>query len=107
MSGVALFLFVGIGVLLCIYANMVMGSYEKVLKLNDSKTISGNYGKDEDDIVYVNKTATIIMEVYWTTVTCIYLMVSFVTFDWGRTWIIWIIGAIIHHILKIALAKED
>lgn len=83
-----------------------MGSFDTILKLNDEKTISGSYGK-EDDIVYINKTATIIMEVYWTTVTCIYLMVSFITFDWGRTWIIWIIGAIVHHILKIALAKED
>ena len=101
-----IFLFVGIGVFLFIYSSSVMGSFDTILKLNDEKTISGSYGK-EDDIVYVNKTATIIMEVYWTTVTCIYLMVSFVTFDWGRTWIIWIIGAIIHHILKIALAKED
>ncbi|MBQ8489289.1 MAG: hypothetical protein IJ535_05835 [Pseudobutyrivibrio sp.] len=101
-----LFAFIGIGVFLFIYSSSVMGSFDTILKLNDEKTISGSYGK-EDDIVYVNKTATIIMEVYWTTVTCIYLMVSFITFDWGRTWIIWVIGAIVHHILKIALAKED
>lgn len=101
-----LFVFIGIGVFLFVYSSTVMGSFNTILKLNDEKTISGSYGK-EDDIVYINKTATIIMEVYWTTVTCIYLMISFITFDWGRTWIIWIIGAIVHHILKIALAKED
>ena len=101
-----LFVFIGIGVFLFVYSSTVMGSFDTILKLNDEKTISGSYGK-EDDIVYINKTATIIMEVYWTTVTCIYLMISFITFDWGRTWIIWIIGAIVHHILKIALAKED
>ncbi|MBO5618225.1 permease prefix domain 1-containing protein [Pseudobutyrivibrio sp.] len=104
--GAFLFVFIGIGVFLFIYSSTTMGSFDTILKLNDEKTISGSYGK-EDDIVYINKTATIIMEVYWTTVTCIYLMVSFITFDWGRTWIIWIIGAIVHHILKIALAKED
>ena len=101
--GAFLFVFIGIGVFLFIYSSTTMGSFDTILKLNDEKTISGSYGK-EDDIVYINKTATIIMEVYWTTVTCIYLMVSFITFDWGRTWIIWIIGAIVHHILKIALA---
>ena len=104
--GAFLFVFIGIGVFLFIYSSTTMGSFDTILKLNDEKTISGSYGK-EDDIVYINKTATIIMEVYWTTVTCIYLMVSFITFDWGRTWIIWVIGAIVHHILKIALAKED
>ncbi|MBO6282861.1 MAG: hypothetical protein J6M63_02900 [Pseudobutyrivibrio sp.] len=104
--GAFLFVFIGIGVFLFIYSSTTMGSFDTILKLNDEKTISGSYGK-EDDIVYVNKTATIIMEVYWTTVTCIYLMISFITFDWGRTWIIWVIGAIVHHILKIALAKED
>ena len=104
--GAFLFVFIGIGVFLFIYSSTTMGSFDTILKLNDEKTISGSYGK-EDDIVYINKTATIIMEVYWTTVTCIYLMISFITFDWGRTWIIWVIGAIVHHILKIALAKED
>jgi hypothetical protein len=107
MSGVALFLFVGIGVLLCIYANMVMGSYEKVLKLNDSKTISGSYGKDKGDIVYINKFAEGVMEVFWPTMTCIYLMVSFVTMDWHITWVIWPVAAIVHRVLEIALASEE
>ena len=107
MSGVVLFLFVGVGVLLCIYSSSVMGSYEKVLKLNDSTTISGSYGKDEDDIVYVNKFAEGVMEVFWPTITCIYLIISFVTMDWHITWVIWPVAAIVHRVLVIALEAEE
>jgi hypothetical protein len=102
----AIFLCVGVGVLLFIYSNSVMGSYDTILKLNDAKTISGSYGK-ENDVEYVNKTAEAIMEVFWPTITCIYLIISFVTMDWGITWIIWPVAAIVHKILNIALAKED
>ncbi len=102
-----LFYFVGAGVFMIIYASTVMGSYEKILKLNDSKTISGNYGKDKDDIVYINKFAEDIMDVYWPTITCLYLIISFLTFDWHVTWIIWPVAGIVHKILNIALEKED
>ena len=102
-----LFYFVGAGVCMIIYASVVMGSYEKILKVNDSKTISGNYGKDEDDIVYVNKFAEGVMEVYWPTITCIYLIISFVTMDWHITWIIWVIGAILRRLLNVVLAAEE
>lgn len=102
----ALFILVGLGVFLFIYSNSIMGGYETVLKLNDKNTISGGYG-NEDNIEYVNKTATAIMEVYWPTITCAYLILSFVTFEWGITWIIWPVAAVLRRILNIALAKED
>lgn len=102
-----LFYFVGAGVCMIIYASTVMGSYEKILKLNDSKTISGNYGKDKGDIVYINKFAEGIMEVYWPTVTCLYLIISFVTMDWHITWIIWVIGAIARRLLEVVLEAEE
>ncbi|MCR5793670.1 MAG: permease prefix domain 1-containing protein [Lachnospiraceae bacterium] len=97
---------VGIGVFLFIYGNSIMGSYETVLKLNDSRTISGNYGK-ENDVQYINETATAVMEVYWTTVTCLYLMISFISVAWEATWVIWPVAAILHKILKLSLSKED
>ncbi len=106
LVAVSLFLCVGIGVLLIIYTNMVMSSYETVLKLNDSQTISGSYGLDKNQ-KYINKSAEAIMEVFWPTITCIYLIISFVTFNWGITWIIWPIGAVIHKILEIGLVEEE
>lgn len=102
-----LFYFVGVGVLLIIYANMVMGSYEKVLKLNDSKTISGNYGREKGDVVYANKFVEGVMEVYWPTVTCLYLIISFITMSWHITWIVWPIAAIVSKILDIAFDVEE
>lgn len=102
-----LFYFVGVGVCMIVYASTVMGSYEKVLKLNDSKTISGSYGKDEGDIVYINKFAEGIMEVYWPTITCLYLIISFVTMDWHITWVIWPVAGIVHRLLEVVLAVEE
>ena len=102
-----LFYFVGVGVFMIIYASMVMGSYEKILKLNDSKTISGSYGKDKGDIVYINKFAEGVMEVYWPTITCLYLIISFVTMDWHITWVIWPVAAIAHRLLEVVLAVEE
>ena len=102
-----LFYFVGVGVLLIVYASYVMGSYEKVLKLNDSTTISGSYGKDKGDVVYINKFAEGVMEVFWPTITCLYLIVSFVTMEWGITWVIWPIAAIGRKFLEVALEAEE
>ena len=51
-------------------------------------------------------TATTIMSVFWPTVTCIYLSVSFITFAWALTWVIWPIAAVIHAIFK-SILKDD
>ncbi|MBO7356976.1 MAG: hypothetical protein J6U37_00420 [Lachnospiraceae bacterium] len=102
----SMFICLGIGLLLIISSTVVMKSYKRVLYLNDEKTVSGNYGK-EDEVNYMNKTATVIMEVYWVTVTCIYLSVSFLTAAWGITWIIWPIAAILNSILGVAFTKEE
>ncbi|MCR5581271.1 MAG: permease prefix domain 1-containing protein [Pseudobutyrivibrio sp.] len=106
VASASLFVCVGIGVFLFIASTGIMGGYDNILKINDEKTISGSYAK-EDEVEYINKTATIIMEVYWPTVTCLYLMISFVTMDWGTTWIIWVVAAVLHKILNIALQKEE
>ena len=103
---VILFLLVGIGVYLFIFSSGIMGGFDFVLKINDANTISGKYGK-EDQVEYNSKATAMIMEVYWPTVVCLYLIVSFVSFEWSYTWIIWPIAAIVYKILKIAFTKED
>ena len=82
------------------------GAYETILSLNDQNTISGRYGREED-VEYVNDRAKVIMEVYWSTVTCIYLIISFFTFRWESTWIIWPVAVIINKILRLTLTKEE
>ncbi len=106
ISASILFLALGIGVFLLVYSSIIEKGFQTILNLNDIKTISGSYGK-EDEIVYSSKTATAVMSVYWPSVTCIYLAISFLTFQWHITWIIWPVAAIVRKILDITLAKED
>lgn len=54
---------------------------------------------------YMNQTIAAIMSVYWPTVICLYLIWSFLTFDFWISWIIWPIAAIIHTLIKNLLRK--
>lgn len=39
------------------------------------------------------------MSVFWSSVTCVYLIWSFVTFKWWITWIIWPVAGVVHKLL--------
>ena len=106
LGGAALFVFVAMGVLLIVRSSMVKRSYERLLTLEDRSMVSGkNSQKVIKQDEYVSPGAETVMSVYWTTVTCIYLSWSFLTFNWGITWIIWPIAAVIHAVLDNALKK--
>ena len=103
-----MFLLVGIGVFLIVYANSVSRAYDILLRLNDVKTICGNYGEPPvEEVKYVSKTAETIVACYWPMVTCIYLIVSFLTFKWNLTWIIWPIAGVAHRAVVINCRKYD
>ena len=69
--------------------------------------VAGSYVKKENkEVRYINNTATTIMSVFWPTVTCIYLSISFITFAWALTWVIWPVAAVIHAIFK-SILKDD
>ncbi len=100
-SGMLLFIFVAIGVFMIVLCNSIKNTYEGILKLNDASTISGNYvSSQHPEIKYITPEAATIMSVYWPTVTCIYLIWSFLSFDWWYTWIIWPIAGIISAVLN-------
>ncbi len=103
---VTLFGLVGLGVFLMVYSGIIVRGYEAIMNVNDRKTVSGHYA-DEETVHYVSRFAEAIMSVYWLTITCIYLMVSFLTFEWGLTWIIWPVAAILHVLLKSVLTTEE
>jgi len=63
--------------------------------------------KGKGKIRYINKTAKTVMEVYWPSITCIYLCYSFITFDWHISWIIWPLAAIVHTVLKNCLTVDE
>lgn len=77
---VALLLFViAIGVFLFVWSGSIWGSYQKLLEEED-------YSRDRKQ---ENKKDRRLSQVYWCTVTAIYLGVSLLTNKWGITWIIW------------------
>lgn len=43
-----------------------------------------------------------IMSIYWPTVTCIYLILSFLTMHWELSWIIWPLAGVISRIITIS-----
>ena len=104
MGAAFLLLFVAIGVFLIVYGSMIYGSFDELLKVNDAKTIGGNYVPEQKE-QYMTPAMTTIMEVYWPTITCIYLIWSFLTFEWWVSWIIWPVAAIVHSILKSIFKK--
>lgn len=98
---VILLVFVAIGVLLFIVAGVRSGAYDTLLKLNDVNTMGGRFVSSQSGQVrYNNKTVAAIMSVYWPTVTCIYLVWSFLSFDWHITWIVWVIASVIETFIK-------
>ena len=104
MGAAFLLLFVAIGVFLIVYGSMIYGSFDELLKVNDVRTVGGNYVPEQKE-QYMTPAMATIMEVYWPTITCIYLIWSFLTFEWWVSWIIWPVAAIVHSILKSIFRK--
>ncbi len=101
LSAILLFVLVGIGVFLIITANLRKRTLDSLLHLNETHTVGGNYvSSQKEHETYSNETVATIMSVFWPTVTCLYLSVSFLTFHWWSTWVIWPIAAIIHKLIK-------
>lgn len=94
-------IFVAIGVFLIVISSMRMGGYRTLLHLNNQNTIGGNYVPEQQDRQqYHNSTLAAIMSVYWPTITFLYLIWSFLSFDWWITWIVWPIAAIVESLIK-------
>lgn len=105
LGGAMLFVIVGLGVFAIVYTCNVNGSFDNLLNVNADGTVSSKYGKN-GDVEYINDTAALVMNLYWPVITSAYLIWSFVTFEWWRTWIIWPVAAIIFGVLKSALSKK-
>lgn len=92
-----LFVFIGAGVFMMVYAKRMKKTYHKLLSLNE--IIEFTEPKFSPDSIE-NPTARVILKVYWPVVTCLYLCVSFLTFRWDITWLIWVIAAVAFSIIK-------
>ncbi len=88
----ALFVFVGIGVLLLILAGVKNEAYKKLLKI-------GEHSK--------NPQLATFEAIYWPIVVCIYLLWSFSSDDWGITWVTWVIAAAISNAVEAYIKSKD
>ncbi len=103
-----MFFLVGFGVMLIIYASNVYGGFEKLLQINDIDSVGGTYDAPaKAPVKYKNKAAETIVSIYWPMVTCIYLIVSFLTFHWELTWIIWPIAAVLRTVVVINCRADE
>ncbi len=101
-----LFLLIAVGVFLIVHSSIVMGSFGVLLKLNDRTTVSGRYVPEQQE-EYASEGAEVLMRLYWPTVRCIYLIWSFLTFAWWKTWVIWPVAAGVRAIIKSLLKKSE
>lgn len=72
----------GVGAVLFIRAGVVWSAYQKL-------SGEGEYSEDK-------KKYEALDSAYWLIATAIYLAWSFATNDWGRTWIIWPVAAVLY-----------
>ncbi len=105
-SLVMMFFAIGIGVFLFITVGVRSKSYKTVLSLGGEDAANGVYEALEKEKVYKNEKVKAVMSVYWLSVTCIYLIWSFLTFDWHITWIVWVLAALVEKIIE-SLYAED
>ncbi len=61
---------------------------------------------DEETGSSIYQFLTAAQSVFWPTVTCLYLIWSFLTFKWWITWIIWPLAAVLHSLLKRVLLGD-
>ncbi|MDE5777947.1 MAG: permease prefix domain 1-containing protein [Lachnospiraceae bacterium] len=105
-SGAFLFILVAVGVYLIVFTSNRNKGYQALFALNARGTMGNTHVPESaKEVEYINETVRSVMNVYWQTVTCIYLCVSFLTFNWEITWIIWPVAAVIQSILKTNFQK--
>ena len=113
-GAVCLFL-VGAAVFLFVLAGRQRGGLGRLLKVQyradqaqqeGAESSQKNQGGPEDVIIYENEYLSKFMPVYWPTIPCLYLVVSFLTFRWGTTWIIWPVAGIVHAFISKTFGKH-
>ena len=84
--GIALVL-IAIGVWQIVRVSVMWSGYQKLLE-------EGDYSRKKK-----SKKKGIVAGIYWSVVTAVYLAYSFLTNDWGRSWIIWPVAGVLFFVV--------
>ena len=81
----AMFVMVAAGVYLIVRTSIINGGYLKLLEEDD-------YSREKKQN---RSNGSIAMAIYWPIITAVFLGYSFLTNDWGRSWIIWPVAGLL------------
>ncbi|MCC6093813.1 MAG: permease prefix domain 1-containing protein [Eubacterium sp.] len=111
---VVLLLMVGLATFFIIVSGSRDDGYHLLLTLNHEQRMEGSYGYRQKyradhatEMKYTSKTAGVIMSVFWPTVVCVYLILSFLTFSWSISWIIFPIAVVIDRLIKAVYGEKE
>lgn len=105
--GVTILLFmVGIAVFILVAASGRENGYARLLRLNSRQKMEGYFSEGQRDVYYDHPRLQAFMSLYWPTVVCAYLIISFLTFSWAISWIIWPIAAIVNNLIHTIFGNE-
>ncbi len=79
------FLIAGIGVICFIKTGIIWASYEKLLQ-------EGEYYKENKEKTSI---AAAVYTAYWVIATAVYVGYSLTSNNWGQSWVIWVVAAVI------------
>ncbi len=91
---------VAIGVFLFVKAGIIHSSYAKLLQEEEYSVEKKNNKESEESKYPVLESFS---DIYWTSVLAIYLLWSFISGNWGLTWIIWPIASVVHIVGEIII----
>lgn len=80
-----LLVLVAVGVFFLVSAGTIHGSHEKLLQI-------GDYAPEKKR---ANKKMSVIAGIFWCGIVSVYLLLSFTTMSWGRTWIIFPVAGVL------------
>lgn len=102
VSAISLLTFVAVGVYLFVRCGMKMGMYNVLLQ-REEYVVSKKHNAEKKDTLM-----GLVAGVYWCLVTAAFLAYSFITRDWGRSWIVWPVAGCIFGAIAtfIALSGE-
>lgn len=107
---VILLLMVGAATCLITVSTSREKGYRRILSLNDKQRMEGRYSKSRETsspVKYTNQTIAAVMTVFWPTVVCIYLIVSFLTFSWGISWLIFPVAVVAENLIKAVFGEKE
>ncbi len=84
-----IFVIAGIGVFFLVRTGTIWGSFDRLLQ-------EGAYCKEKKER---SPTLGLIIGIYWPLVGAMFLAYSFITDDWGRSWIIWPVAAVFYPVV--------